>query len=114
MADPAETGLDGILAALRRRADEDFNDPPETRVANRHQVDLAELGLRVSLTRSRYPNRPDGRDEYALTISRKGLDRAPDAAEVATVLTTLFGAAAGSATERGGGPMVRMYRVAAG
>ena len=74
--------LDEQLLDLRRRADEDFLHPEATREAGRHQVDLPELGLRVSITRSRYPNRPDGIDQYAVTMSRPELDRPPGNQEV--------------------------------
>ena len=106
--------LDTVLTGLRRRADEDFLTPPAVHTPHRHQADLPELGLRVSVTRSRYPNRPGGSDEYAVTISRGALDRAPDPGEVGTVLAALFGAGGDGAVERGGGPLVRLYRVAAG
>jgi len=65
------------LVDLRRRADEDFLHPDALREPGRHQLDLGEIGLRVSLTRSRYPNRPDGVDQYAVTLSRPELDRPP-------------------------------------
>ena len=113
MTEPATGPFEEQLAALRRRADEDFVDPPALRAGNRHQVDLSEIGLRVSVTRSLYPNRPDGHDQYAITISRAALDRAPDAAEVDAVLGGLFGGGASQAEERSGGPLVRLYRVAA-
>ena len=111
VSEPATGSLHEQLQALRRRADEDFADPPATRTGNRHQIDIAELGLRVSVTRSLYPNRPGGRDEYAITISRASLDRAPDAGEVGAVLGSLFGVAP-DAQERPGGPLVRLFRVA--
>ena len=65
------------LRQLRERADEDFASPPGVKVAGRHQVDIAELGLRVAVTRSRYPNREDGVDQYAVTLTRSRLDQAP-------------------------------------
>ena len=112
MTEAATGTLDEQLQALRRRADEDFADPPATRTGNRHQVDIVELGLRVSVTRSLYRNRPGGHDQYAVTISRSSLDRVPDAGEVEVVLGSLFGIAAAEAQERTGGPLVRLYRVA--
>jgi len=103
------------LRELRARADEDYLAPAADREAGRHQLDLSELGLRVSITRSRYPNRPDGVDQYAVTLSRATLDHPPEEYEVATVLTTAFGDAAVSAVERSGsGSRVRMFRVPAG
>lgn len=80
----------------------------------RHQLDLAEMGLRVSVTRSRYPNRPDGIDQYAVTVSRTGLDHRPEEHEVRTVLSLAFGGAAAGAVERGAsGSRVRLFRVPA-
>ena len=112
MSDPAaRLSVDSVLRDLRLRADEDFVAPPETREQGRHQVDLAELGLRVSLTRTRYPNRPDGADQYAVTISRLALDRQPEEAQARRVLAAAFGEAATAAQERPSGPVVRMYRV---
>src|SRR5215831_3920431 len=73
------------LRELRRRADEAFANPRPDREPGQHQSDLAELGLRVSVTRSRYPNRRDGVDQYAVTLSRTALDRAPDATDVRLV-----------------------------
>ena len=102
------------LHELRERADEDFLDPSITRQPGRHQLDLPDLGLRVAITRSRYPNRPDGVDLYAVTMSRTALDHAPAEPEVREVLEAAFGEAAGAAAERaGGGPLVRMFRVRA-
>ena len=101
------------LAGLRARADEDFDHPPAERVAGRHQADLPELGLRVSLTRARYPNRPDGVDQYVVTVSRTRLDRAPEPDELAHVLGELFGPDA-RFQERPLGPLVRSLRVPAG
>lgn len=103
------------LRALRERADEDFEHPDALREPGRHQLDLPELGLRVSVTRSRYPNRPDGVDQYAVTLSRPDLDRPPGVQEVALVLTSAFGLAAEQAVERSGGASrIRMFRVPAG
>lgn len=103
------------LQDLRGRADDDFLHPDALREAGRHQLDLPELGLRVSVTRSRYPNRPDGVDQYAVTISRPVLDRAPTNEEVSMVLSSAFGAIATRAVERSGGSSrIRMFRVPAG
>jgi hypothetical protein len=103
------------LRKLRERADEDFAQPDPGRPAGRHQLDLPELGLRVSMTRSRYPNRPDGVDQYAVTVSRPSLDRAPAETEVRILLSTAFGSAAAEAVERqSGGSLVRLFRVPAG
>ena len=103
------------LRDLRRRADEDFLHPDGMREAGRHQLDVPELGLRVSVTRSRYPNRPDGIDQYAVTLSRPELDRPPGNQEVEMVLVLAFGAAAAKAVERSGGSSrIRMFRVPAG
>lgn len=100
------------LRGLRRRADEDFANPPADREQGRHQSDLAELGLRVSVTRSRYPNRPDGVDQYAVTLSRMALDRPPDATDVKLVLEAAFGDTSGQAVERSvAGSRVRLFRV---
>jgi len=110
MSDATPSAADS-LAGLRRRADEDFLAPPTVRQAGRHQLDLAESGLRVSVTRSRYPNRPDGVDNYAVTLSRLDLDRPPTEGEVAEALAGLFGDRAAFAAERPGGPLVRMFRV---
>jgi hypothetical protein len=102
------------LRGLRARADEDFHRPSKDRPAGRHQLDLPELGLRVSVTRSLYPNRVDGVDQYAVTLSRPALDRAPDELEVRTVLTAAFGDAAAESMERSaGGSLVRLFRVPA-
>jgi hypothetical protein len=106
--------IEDQLLALRQRADEDFLHPDALREAGRHQLDLPELGLRVSVTRSRYPNRPDGVDQYAVTLSRPDLDRPPGVQEVAMVLTSAFGAASEQAVERSGGASrIRMFRVPA-
>jgi hypothetical protein len=103
------------LRGLRQRADEDFVSPPGIKPSGRHQVDVAEVGLRVAVTRSRYPNRDDGVDQYAVTVTRLRLDQTPADPEVSAVLDAAFGAAAADAVERvGGGPLVRMFRVPAG
>ncbi len=103
------------LRSLRERADEDFEQPPGIKVSGRHQVDVVELGVRVAVTRSRYPNRDDGVDQYAVTLTRSRLDQAPADSEVSLVLRATFGAAAEDAVERtAGGPLVRMFRVPAG
>jgi hypothetical protein len=102
------------LRGLRIRADEDFADPPGVRVAGRHQLDIGELGLRISVTRSLYPNRADGVDQYAVTLSRSRMDKPPADPEVRLVLEAAFGPAAAEAVERtAGGPLVRMFRVPA-
>ena len=102
------------LRGLRQRADEDYAAPSADRPPGRHQLDLDELGLRVSVTRSRYPNRPDGVDQYAMTLTRQTLDRAPDGNDVDMVLRALFGDAAARAVERpSAGSRVRMFRVPA-
>jgi hypothetical protein len=102
------------LAALRRRADEDFVSPADEPVRGRHQVDIAELGMRVSLTRSRYPNGPTGVDQYAVTISRQDLDHPPAQPEVEAILEAAFGGEqARAAQERPSGSLVRMFRVPA-
>ena len=106
--------IDSELRELRERADEDFAQPSADRPPGRHQLDLAELGLRVSVTRSRYPNRPDGVDQYAVTLSRPALDRPPAEFEVRTVLVSAFGDRADAAVERSAfGSSVRMFRVPA-
>ena len=102
-----------ILNALRERADADFHEPPAEYEKGRHTVDLPELGLRVTLTRSRYPNRPDGIDAYALTISTIDVDRPPSDGRVREALTAVFGDAAEAAQPRPGGPRVRMFRLPA-
>jgi hypothetical protein len=108
-------GTAALLQGLRARADEDFESPPGIKIPGRHQVDVTELGLRVAVTRSRYPNRDDGLDQYAVTVTRLRLDQAPADSEVSIVLDTAFGGAAREAVERtGGGPLVRMFRVPAG
>jgi hypothetical protein len=103
------------LRGLRARADEDFAAPPGVKLPGRHQLDLAEMGLRVAITRSRYPNRDDGVDQYAVTMTRMRLDAPAADAEVRLVLEAAFGDAAGEAVERSaGGHVVRMFRVPAG
>ena len=102
-----------VLAALRERADADFHEPPAQHQPGRHTVEVPELGLRVTLTRSRYPNRPDGVDAYALTISTLDVDRAPSEPRVQAALTACFGAAAVAAQPRPSGPRVRMFRLPA-
>jgi hypothetical protein len=106
--------IEDQLRDLRRRADDDFLHPEALREPGRHQLDLPELGLRVSVTRSRYPNRPDGIDQYAVTLSRPNLDRRLGDDEVVTVLASAFGAASELAVERSAGASrVRMFRVPA-
>jgi hypothetical protein len=106
--------IEDQLRDLRRRADDDFLDPEALREPGRHQLDLPELGLRVSVTRSRYPNRPDGIDQYAVTLSRPKLDRRPGDDEVLMVLASAFGDASTQAVERSAGSSrVRMFRVPA-
>ena len=113
MADDGES-VEGRLRALRRRADDDFLAPTRHAEPGRHQLDLDELGLRVSLTRSRYPNRPDGVDQYAVSVSRRGLDARPEEHEVRTVLSLAFGGAESLAVERlAAGSLVRLFRVPA-
>jgi hypothetical protein len=108
-------GMTAQLQALRERADEDFETAGGIKLSGRHQLDVAELGLRVAVTRSRYPNRDDGVDQYAVTLTRLRMDQAPADSEVSLILQTAFGAAAAEAVERtGGGPLVRMFRVPAG
>lgn len=103
---------DAVLHELRQRADEDFMSPQAEHESGRHQVDLPEMELRVSLTRSRYPNTPDGEDCYAVTISRIAMDHEPEEAQARRVLYALFGESSGGVEERrAGGPVVRMYRV---
>jgi hypothetical protein len=109
-----DADLATLLHELRARADEDFRTPAADRPAGRHQVDLPELGLRVSVTRSLYPNRADGIDQYAVTISRATLDAPPTETEVGLVLSTAFGDPASEAVERSSrGSRVRMFRVPA-
>lgn len=110
-----ELGAAEQLRALRTSADEDYASPPVQRIPGRHQADVAELGVRVAVTRSRYPNRDDGVDQYAVTVSRLAMDRAPDDTAVRSVLELGFGDRGAGAVERtGGGPLVRMFRVRAG
>lgn len=107
LATPAD-----LLSGLRRRADEDFLNPSAERHAGRHQLDIAELGIRVAVTRARYPARPGGEDLYVVTVSRLGLSRQCGDGEGKEVLVLLFGeTAAVAAEERRGGPLIRMYRV---
>jgi hypothetical protein len=114
VTDHDHPGMAAQLRELRQRADEDFVSPSATRAAGRHQLDVAELGLRVAVTRSRYPNRDGGVDQYAITLTRSRLDHAPADSEVSLVLQAAFGAGAADAVERGGGgPLVRMFRVPA-
>ena len=104
------------LRKLRRRADEDYNAPglPDHE-PGRHQSDLGELGLRVTVTRARYPNRSDGVDQYAVTMSRTAMDRAPDATDVRLVMDAAFGESGTLAVERSApGSKVRLFRVPAG
>jgi len=69
----------------------------------------------VSLTRSRYPNRPDGVDQYAVTMTRHDLATRPAEFEVRMVLATAFGDSAAEAVERSSpNARVRMFRVPAG
>ena len=106
--------VDAVLHELRQRADEDFLAPPVEHESGRHQVDLPDLELRVSLTRGRYPNRPDGTDSYVLTVSRLKLDHPPEEAQTRRVLHALFGEAAEGVEERqAGGPVVRLFRTPA-
>ncbi len=114
VSDSDRAGTAMQLQGLRERADEDFDSPPGVKLPGRHQVDLAELGLRVAMTRSRYPNRHDGVDQYAVTLTRARLDQPPADSEVSIVLEAAFGDTAREAVERtGGGPLVRMFRVPA-
>lgn len=101
------------LLALRRRADEDFISPPPVHEQGRHSADVPELGLRVSITRSRYPNRAGGRDLYAVTVSRIHVDGPPDEAAVRHALVAAFGEAAAAAEPRPAGGAVRLFRVPA-
>ena len=106
--------IEDQLTDLRNRADEDFCNPDALREPGRHQLDLPELGLRVSVTRARYPNREDGVDQYAVTLSRPNMDRAPSAEEVGMTLASAFGEASTQAVERSmAGSRVRMFRVPA-
>jgi hypothetical protein len=113
-AEPSED-VAAKLRGLRARADEDFAAPAGIKQPGRHQLDIAEMGIRVAITRSRYPNRDDGVDQYAVTMTRSRLDVPAADAEVRLVLESAFGDAAGEAVERsGGGQPVRMFRVPAG
>jgi hypothetical protein len=103
--------LEITLGELRRRADEDYISPPEVHEAGRHQIDLPAVGVRVTLTRARYPNRPDGTDQYAVTISRSNLDGPPADEQVIAVLGGAFGERAAKAVARPSGSAVRMFRV---
>lgn len=115
MADgTTDLSVDSRLRDLRHRADEDFTTPSVTREPGRHTLELEEMGMRVSITRARYPNRPDGVDQYAVTISQLRLDHPPEEAQTWRVLMAAFGEAAAGARERPGGPAVRMFRVPAG
>jgi hypothetical protein len=112
---PASDPLRIRLAELRKRADADFLQPSQNRPPGRHQIDISELGLRVAMTRARYPNRAGGVEMYAVTLSRLALDHAPAEPEVRAILEAAFGAGAAEALERsGGGPLVRMFRLPAG
>jgi hypothetical protein len=112
---PGELSADSAMRELRRRADDDFAAPTVQHERGRHQVDLPELGLRVSLTRNRYPDRADGVDQYAVTISRLGLDTPPEEAQTRRALDAAFGEERASrALERPGAGLVRMFRVPAG
>lgn len=103
------------LRRLRRLADEDYSTPGvRDHEPGRHQSDLAELGLRVTVTRSRYPNRSDGVDQYAVTMSRTSMDRPPDATDVRLVMDAAFGESGSLAVERSAlGSKVRLFRVPA-
>lgn len=102
------------LSALVGRADEDYLGAAPHGMG-RHQVDLPELGLRLSVTRSRYPNRPDGIDQYAVTLTRTRLDQPPTDGEVRLVLDAAFAEVAEDAVERSGAnALVRMFRLPAG
>jgi hypothetical protein len=101
------------LLELRRRADEDFLAPPQLHEQGRHSADIVELGLRISITRSRYPNRREGRDLYAVTMSRINVDGPPDESAVQHALQAAFGDGAKAAEARPGGGAVRMFRIPA-
>ena len=107
--------LEQQIVALRERADEDFLQPAVTREAGRHRLDISELGLRVSLTRSLYRHQSAGlvgeTDMYAVTITRPALDHRAADPEVSAVLSAAFGSTATQAVERPSGPLVRMFRV---
>jgi len=108
-----DLSVDSRLRDLRQRADDDFLAPPVAHETGRHTLDLAEMGMRVSITRARYPNRPDGVDQYAVTISQLPLDHPPEEAPTWRILMAAFGEAAAEAKERRGGPAIRMFRVPA-
>ena len=109
---PVASSLRARLGELRRRADEDSMLTAANRPPGRHQLDLAELGLRVAMTRARYPNRPGGTEMYAMTVSRLAFDHGPAEPEVRAVLEAAFGESAALVVERsGGGPLVRMFRL---
>ena len=112
--DEQDLSVDSLLRGLRQRADEDFTAPPVAHETGRHTLELEEMGMRVSITRSRYPNRADGVDQYAVTISQLRLDHPPEEAQTWRILMAAFGEAAAQANERPGGPAVRMFRVPAG
>src|ERR1700738_2977060 len=116
MAEASRTeDLATLLRQLRGRSPKDSDTPVLDRPPGSHQVDLPELRLRVSLTRSRYPNRPDGVDQYAVTLSRPDLDRRPGDDEAGLGLTSAFADAAAQAVERSAGSArIRMFRVPAG
>ena len=111
--EPPRTTL-AALTELVARADEDFVGAAEHGVG-RHQVDIPDLGLRLSVTRARYPNRPDGVDQYAVTLTRVRLDQPPTDGEVRLVLDAAFAESARDAVERSGpNVLVRMFRLPAG
>ena len=110
-APPPDLSIDSRLRELRRRADEDFLSPPQQHQEGRHTLDVPELRLRVSMTRSRYPNRDDGVDQYAVTISRLEPGEPPEEGPTWRVLYAAFGEGANHAAARPGGPAVRMFRV---
>ena len=111
---PPSIDLEEQLAALRARADADFASPPAEHEHGRHTAELPALGLRVTLTRSLYPNRPGGADLYALTVSTIRVDAEPADPDVTRVLFACFGAeTAETAQPRPGGPRVRMFRIPA-
>ncbi|MBV8305031.1 MAG: hypothetical protein JOZ04_12530 [Acidimicrobiia bacterium] len=115
MADATpDPSVDSRLRELRQRADEDFVARSAVHETGRHTVELGEMGMRVSITRARYPNRADGVDQYAITISELRLEHPPEEAQTWRILTAAFGEAAAHARERRGGPAVRMFRVPAG
>ncbi|MGC8461402.1 MAG: hypothetical protein ACP5OR_06130 [Candidatus Dormibacteria bacterium] len=109
----AGTTVQETLVSLRRRADEDFLGDLGFHGTGRHTAELGLLGVKVTLTRARYPNRPNGMDMYAITISRIALDHRPGDPETFEVLGGLFGDEVERAEERNGGPLVRMFRLPA-